>query len=131
MPSAKLATTFNARKGSFTLGKLDAARSLRALASGAWTVVRPRATISTTPANGTAIITVDDGNDGSIDHTWTFPLANLTSAQGGVQAPRRAGTRASDAVALRLLEARPVDALELLVDVVDHVAQEGDQAHVE
>ena len=53
-----------------------------ALVSGAWTVVRPLATISTTLANGTVIITVDDGNNGTIDHTWTFPAATLNSAQG-------------------------------------------------
>jgi hypothetical protein len=53
-----------------------------ALASGAWTVVRPDATIATTLANGTVIITVDDGNDGSIDDTWTFPAAQLNAAAG-------------------------------------------------
>ena len=53
-----------------------------ALASGAWTVVRPDATIATTVANGTVIITVDDGNDGSIDNTWTFPAAQLNAAAG-------------------------------------------------
>lgn len=53
-----------------------------ALASGAWTVVRPDATIATTVTNGTVIITVDDGNNGSIDHTWTFPTAQLVAAAG-------------------------------------------------
>ena len=53
-----------------------------ALVSGAWTVVRPLVTISTTLANGTVIVTVDDGNNGTIDHTWTFPAATLNSAQG-------------------------------------------------
>jgi len=53
-----------------------------ALASGAWTVVRPRATIVTTVANGMVVITVDDGSDGTIDHTWTFPLASLNAAAG-------------------------------------------------
>ena len=53
-----------------------------ALASGAWTVVRPHATIATTVANGTVIMTVDDGNDGTIDHTWTFTLAQLDAAAG-------------------------------------------------
>ncbi len=53
-----------------------------ALASGAWTVVRPDATIATTVADGTVIITVDDGSNGSIDHTWTFPTAQLNAAAG-------------------------------------------------
>ena len=53
-----------------------------ALVSGAWTVVRPHATVATTVANGTVIITVDDGNDGTIDHTWTFPAAQLPAAAG-------------------------------------------------
>ncbi len=52
------------------------------LASGAWTVVRPDATIATTVADGTVVITVDDGNDGSIDHTWTFPTSQLFAAAG-------------------------------------------------
>ena len=51
-----------------------------ALVSGAWTVVRPHATIATTVANGTVVMTVDDGNDGTIDHTWTFPAAQLAAA---------------------------------------------------
>ena len=53
-----------------------------ALVSGAWTVVRPHATVATTVANGLVIITVDDGNDGTIDHTWTFPAAQLAAAAG-------------------------------------------------
>ena len=53
-----------------------------ALVSGAWTVVRPHATVATTVANGTVIITVDDGNDGTIDHTWTFPAVQLSAAAG-------------------------------------------------
>jgi hypothetical protein len=53
-----------------------------ALVSGAWTVVRPLATIATTVANGTVIMTVDDGNNGTIDHTWTFSKAALDAAQG-------------------------------------------------
>ena len=53
-----------------------------ALVSGAWTVVRPRATIVTTVANGTVVITVDDGSDGTVDNTWTFPLASLDAAAG-------------------------------------------------
>jgi hypothetical protein len=53
-----------------------------ALLSGAWTVVRPSATIATTVANGTVVITVDDGSNGTIDHTWTFPLTSLEAAAG-------------------------------------------------
>jgi hypothetical protein len=53
-----------------------------ALVSGAWTVVRPDATIATTVANGLVVMTVDDGNDGTIDHTWTFPTAQLNAAAG-------------------------------------------------
>jgi len=53
-----------------------------ALVSGAWTVVRPHATVATTVANGLVVITVDDGNDGTIDHTWTFPAAQLASSAG-------------------------------------------------
>ncbi len=53
-----------------------------ALVSGAWTVVRPRATIATALANGIVVITVDDGNDGTIDHTWTFPVGQLAAAAG-------------------------------------------------
>ena len=53
-----------------------------ALVSGAWTVVRPRATIVTTVAAGRVVITVDDGNDGTIDHTWTFAAAQLGAAAG-------------------------------------------------
>ena len=52
------------------------------LVSGAWAVIRPKATIATTVANGLVVMTVDDGNDGTIDHTWTFPLAQLGSAAG-------------------------------------------------
>jgi hypothetical protein len=124
VPSATLATAFNARTGSFTLTDLDATRTLSsvagvatasqyaghhtlsgtawgrtfsmtvatngnvgydatgALVSGAWTVIRPKATIATTVANGLVVMTVDDGNDGTIDHTWTFPLAQLGSSAG-------------------------------------------------
>ncbi len=53
-----------------------------ALVSGTWTVVRSHATIVTTVANGTVVMTVDDGNDGTIDHTWTFPAARLSAAAG-------------------------------------------------
>jgi hypothetical protein len=53
-----------------------------ALVAGAWAVVRPRATVATTIANGLAVLTVDDGNDGTIDHTWTFPAAQLAASAG-------------------------------------------------
>jgi hypothetical protein len=53
-----------------------------ALVSGAWTVVRPDATITTTVANGLVFMTADDGNDGTIDHTWTSTTAELEAAAG-------------------------------------------------
>jgi|GEM_PF-957065 len=53
-----------------------------ALVSGAWTVVRPKATVATTLANGLVVLTVDDGNDGTINHTWTFPAAQLAASAG-------------------------------------------------
>lgn len=52
------------------------------LVSGAWTVVRPDATIATTVADGLVVMTVDDANDGTIDHTWTFTTAQLDAAAG-------------------------------------------------
>ena len=124
VPSATLATAFNARSGTFTLTNLAATRSvtsvagvttasqysghhtiagtangrafgysvsttgnvsydaLGALVSGAWTVVRPDATIATTVANGLVVMTVDDGSDGTIDHTWAFGTAQLNAAAG-------------------------------------------------
>ena len=124
VPSATLATAFNARSGTFTLSGLDATRTLTsvagvttasqysghhtlsgtadgrtfslnvattgnmnydatgALVSGAWTVVRPDATIATTVADGIVIMTVDDGSNGTIDHTWTFSTAQLDAAAG-------------------------------------------------
>jgi len=124
VPGATLATTFNARNGSFALSDLDATRMVTsvggavtgsrysghhtlsgtawgrtfsmnvattgnvsydaggALIAGAWTVVRPHATVATTVANGLVVITVDDGNDGTIDHTWTFPAAQLAASAG-------------------------------------------------
>jgi hypothetical protein len=50
--------------------------------SGAWTSVRTDATVATVIANGVATITVDDGNDGSIDHTWIIPVSQLLAAAG-------------------------------------------------
>jgi hypothetical protein len=52
------------------------------LVSGQWTVVRPKATIVTVVANGSVVLTVDDGNDGTIDHTWTFSTAQLNATAG-------------------------------------------------
>jgi hypothetical protein len=45
--------------------------------SGAWTTLRPDATLVTQVANGSVTITVDLGNDGTIDRTWTFPIGQL------------------------------------------------------
>ena len=56
--------------------------ALGALVSGAWTVVRPDATIATTVANGLVVMTVDDGSNGSIDGTWTFNTTQLDAAAG-------------------------------------------------
>jgi len=53
-----------------------------ALVSGTWTVVRPDATIATTVADGLVVMTMDDGNDGTIDHTWTSTTAALEAAAG-------------------------------------------------
>jgi hypothetical protein len=53
-----------------------------ALVSGTWTVVGPDATITTTVANGLVFMTTDDGNDGTIDHTWTSTTAELEAAAG-------------------------------------------------
>jgi uncharacterized protein YaiE (UPF0345 family) len=50
------------------------------LASGQWTLVTANATIVTTVANGTVVLTVDDSSNGSIDHTWTFPTATLNAS---------------------------------------------------
>ena len=52
------------------------------LVSGAWTVVRPDATIATTVSNGLVVMTTDDGSDGTIDRTWTFTTAQLEAAAG-------------------------------------------------
>ena len=48
--------------------------------SGSWTTLRPDATIVTTVADAMVTITVDEGNNGSIDSTWTFPIAQLVAA---------------------------------------------------
>lgn len=50
------------------------------LFSGQWTVTNPNATIVTTVSNGSAVLTVDDSSDGTIDHTWTFPRATLITS---------------------------------------------------
>jgi hypothetical protein len=64
-----------------TTGTLDY-DATGALVSGAWKVVRPTATIAATLSGGTVVLTVDDGSDGTIDHTWTFPQAQLNAAAG-------------------------------------------------
>jgi hypothetical protein len=48
--------------------------------SGEWTTVRPDATVVTHIADDTVTLTVDVGNDGVIDRTWTFPLDALPAA---------------------------------------------------
>ncbi len=82
--SHTLSGTANGRTFSYTVSTTGNVNydATGVLASGAWTVVRPDATIATTVANGTVIITVDDGSDGTIDHTWTFPTSQLDAAAG-------------------------------------------------
>ena len=50
--------------------------------SGDWTVVRTDATIHSVLADGTVVMTVDDGNDGTIDNTYTFDVGTLDAAAG-------------------------------------------------
>jgi hypothetical protein len=50
--------------------------------SGAWTSVRPDATVNTTLANGVVTINVDDGSNGTIDHTWVITVPQLMGAAG-------------------------------------------------
>ena len=50
--------------------------------AGDWTVVRTDGTIHAVLSNGTVVMTVDDGSDGSIDNTFTFPVADLETAAG-------------------------------------------------
>jgi len=49
---------------------------------GQWTSVRPGSTIATTVAAGIVTLTLDIGSNGSIERTWTFPLAQLDAAAG-------------------------------------------------
>lgn len=49
---------------------------------GTWTVTRSDATITGTVANGTVTLVLDQGNDGTVDATWTFPVATLEAAEG-------------------------------------------------
>ncbi|HEX7638884.1 MAG TPA: hypothetical protein VF457_10840, partial [Burkholderiaceae bacterium] len=50
--------------------------------SGDWTVTRSDAILKATVAAGSVTLTADEGSDGTIDSTWTFPTANLTAAAG-------------------------------------------------
>lgn len=50
--------------------------------SGTWISVRPDATVTTTVANGVVTLVVDDGNDGTVDHTWTLTPAQWQAAAG-------------------------------------------------
>jgi hypothetical protein len=50
--------------------------------SGVWTITLPRTLITVSVANATATITVDDGKDGTIDRTFTVPVARLQSEAG-------------------------------------------------
>jgi hypothetical protein len=48
--------------------------------SGQWTLVTTNTTIVTKVANGTVVLTVDDGSNGTIDRTYTFPTATLNAS---------------------------------------------------
>ena len=50
--------------------------------AGQWSTVRPESTLATTLAAGVVTITLDVGSNGSIERTWTFPLAQLDAAAG-------------------------------------------------
>lgn len=50
--------------------------------AGRWTTVRPESTIATTIAAGLVTLTLDIGSNGSIERSWTFPLAQLDAAAG-------------------------------------------------
>jgi hypothetical protein len=50
--------------------------------SGAWSITLPRTLVTVTIGTGSATITVDDGKDGTIDRTFTIPVANLPPAAG-------------------------------------------------
>jgi hypothetical protein len=50
--------------------------------AGAWSITLPRTLVTVTIGSGSATITVDDGKDGTIDRTFTIPVANLPPAAG-------------------------------------------------
>jgi hypothetical protein len=50
--------------------------------AGAWTLTLLRTLVGVTLGGGEAVITVDDGKDGTIDRTVTVPLGNFLSALG-------------------------------------------------
>jgi hypothetical protein len=50
--------------------------------AGSWTLTLPRTLVGVTVGGGEAVITVDDGKDGTIDRTVTIPLGNFLSAVG-------------------------------------------------
>lgn len=52
------------------------------LTGGAWTVTRSDARIAAALAAGVVTLTLDQGNDGSIDDTWTLTPAALEAAGG-------------------------------------------------
>ena len=79
-----LAGTANARTFSFT-SSTNATTTYDASGAptaGDWTLVRSDATIRAVVAGGTVTLTSDDGSDGTIDNTWTFPVATLVAAAG-------------------------------------------------
>jgi hypothetical protein len=50
--------------------------------AGAWILTLPRTLVAVTVGAGDAVITVDDGKDGTIDRTITLPLGNFQAAVG-------------------------------------------------
>jgi hypothetical protein len=49
---------------------------------GGWTVALPRRTLTISVAGGSASISIDDGADGSIDRSFSVPVARLGSDAG-------------------------------------------------
>ncbi len=50
--------------------------------SGSWKVTRSDATIQAALADGSAVLTIDDGSDGTVDDTFTTTLTALEAAAG-------------------------------------------------
>jgi hypothetical protein len=48
--------------------------------SGSWTSINSKATVATTASDGKVTIAVDDGNDGTTDHTWTVTVQDWLSS---------------------------------------------------